>query len=129
VRTLNGDAEEVVKLLTNRMTAHSQNQRFEEAAFVRDRIEALDRALLRQSQANALRIGGLQDITHEGVVYRIDQGVLVETLGGGEVCKPETINLPKKLEHLRAVLNVPADESPTDVLDEVMCLARLVSSL
>jgi hypothetical protein len=129
VRTLNGDAEEVVALLTKRMNVHSQNQRFEEAAFVRDRIETLGKALDRQAQANSLRDAGLQDITHEGVVYRIDQGVLVETLGGGEVCKPETINLPKKLEHLRAVLNVPADESPTDVLDEVMCMARLVSSL
>jgi hypothetical protein len=45
------------------------------------------------------------------------------------VWKPETINLPKKLEHLRAVLKVPADESPTDVLDEVMCVARLAESL
>jgi hypothetical protein len=129
VRTLNGDAEEVVALLTKRMNVHSQNQRFEEAAIVRDRIETLGKALDRQAQANALRNAGLQDITHEGVVYRIDQGVLLETLGGGEVCKPETIDLPKKLEHLRAVLNVPAGESPTEVLDEVMCMARLVSSL
>ena len=53
----------------------------------------------------------------------------METLSSGEVCNPETLNLPKKLEHLRAVLNVPADESATDVLDEVMCMARLVSSL
>jgi excinuclease UvrABC nuclease subunit len=129
VRTLNGDAEEVVNLLTKRMNVHSQNQRFEEAAFVRDRIETLGKALDRQAQANALRDAGLQDITHEGVVYRIDQGVLVETASSGEVWKPETINLPKKLEHLRAVLKVPADESPTDVLDEVMCVARLAESL
>jgi DNA polymerase-3 subunit epsilon len=129
VRTLNGDAEEVVALLTKRMNVHSQNQRFEEAAFVRDRIETLGKALDRQAQANALRDAGLQDITHEGVVYRIDQGVLVETASSGEVWKPETINLPKKLEHLRAVLKVPADESPTDVLDEVMCVARLAESL
>ena len=129
VRTLNGDAEEVVDLLTKRMNVHSQNQRFEEAAFVRDRIETLGKTLDRQAQANALRDAGLQDITHEGVVYRINQGVLVETVSSGEVCSPETLNLPTKLEHLRAVLNVPADESPTDVLDEVMCMARLVSSL
>ena len=129
VRTLNGDAEEVVSLLTKRMNVHSQNQRFEEAAFVRDRIDALGKALQRQSQANALRDGGLQDITHEGISYRIDQGILVETLSSGEVCKPETINLPTGLEHLRAVLHVPADESATDLLDEVMCIARLAESL
>lgn len=128
-RTLNGDAEEVVGLLTKRMNVHSQNQRFEEAAFVRDRIDALGTVLHRQSQANALRDGGLQDITHEGITYRIDQGVLVETLSSGEVCTAVTLALPTTLEHLRAVLHVPVDESPTDVLDEVMCMARLVSSL
>ena len=129
VRTLSGDSQEVIDLLMNRMAIHSQNQRFEEAAFVRDRIEALVRALQRQAQADALRNGGLQDITHEGVVYRIDQGVLVETVSSGEVCSASTMTLPKRLEHLRAVLHVPVDESPTDVLDEVMCIARLVSSL
>ena len=129
VRTLNGDAQEVVDLLTNRMTVHSQNQRFEEAAFVRDRIDALARALHRQAQADALRSGGLQDIRHEGITYRINQGVLVETVSSGEVCSALTMTLPKKIEHLRAVLHVPVDESPTDVLDEVMCMARLVSSL
>jgi hypothetical protein len=128
-RTLNGDAEEVVDLLTKRMNVHSQNQRFEEAAFVRDRIDALGTVLHRQSQANALRDGGLQDITHEGITYRIDQGVLMETLSSGEVCTAVTLALPTTLEHLRAVLQVPVDESPTDVLDEVMCMARLVSSL
>ena len=128
-RTLNGDAEEVVGLLTKRMNVHSQNQRFEEAAFVRDRIETLGKTLNRQAQANALREGGLQDITHEGVVYRIDQGVLVETLSSGEPCTAVTLALPTTLEHLRAVLHVPVDESPTDILDEVMCMARLVSSL
>jgi hypothetical protein len=129
VRTLNGDAEEVVGLLTKRMNVHSQNQRFEEAAFVRDRIETLGKTLNRQAQANALRDAGLQDIAHEGVVYRIDQGVLVETLSSGEVCAAVTLALPTTLEHLRAVLHVPVDESPTDILDEVMCMARLVSSL
>lgn len=128
-RTLNGDADEVVGLLTNRMNAHSQNQRFEEAAFVRDRIETLGKTLNRQAQANALRDGGLQDITHEGITYRIDQGVLVESVSGGEVCSASTVMLPATLERLRAVLTVPVDESPTDVLDEVMCMARLVSSL
>jgi len=129
VRTLSGDSQEVIDLLTNRMNVHSQNQRFEEAAFVRDRIDALVRALHRQAQADALRNGGLQDVTHEGITYRIDQGVLVETVSSGEVCSALTMTLPKRLEHLRAVLHVPVDESPTDVLDEVMCIARLVSSL
>jgi excinuclease UvrABC nuclease subunit len=129
VRTLKGDAQEVVDLLTDRMTVHSQNQRFEEAAFVRDRIDSLNRALHRQSQANALRDGGLQDIMHEGITYRIDQGVLVESVSSGEVCSAATVELPKTIERLRAVLTVPEDESPTDVLDEVMCIARLAESL
>ena len=129
VRTLKGDAQEVVALLTDRMTSHSQNQRFEEAAFVRDRIDSLNRALQRQAEADALRDAGLQNVTHQGITYRIDQGVLVESVSGGEVCSASTIELPKTLERLRTVLTVPADESPTDVLDEVMCMARLVSSL
>jgi DNA polymerase-3 subunit epsilon len=129
VRTLKGDAQDVVALLTDRMTSHSQNQRFEEAAFVRDRIDSLNRALQRQAEADALRDAGLQNVTHQGITYRIDQGVLVESVSGGEVCSAATIELPKTLERLRTVLTVPEDESPTDVLDEVMCMARLVSSL
>ena len=129
VRTLKGDAQDVVALLTDRMTSHSQNQRFEEAAFVRDRIDSLNRALQRQAEADALRDAGLQNVTHQGITYRIDQGVLVESVSGGEVCSAVTIDLPKTLERLRTVLTVPEDESPTDVLDEVMCMARLVSSL
>jgi excinuclease UvrABC nuclease subunit len=129
VRTLKGDSHDVVALLSDRMNGHSQNQRFEEAAFVRDRIDSLNRALQRQSEADALRDGGLQDVTHEGIVYRINQGVLVESMIGGEVCNAATVELPTTLERLRPILNVPTDESPTDVLDEVMCMARLVSSL
>ncbi len=129
VRTLQGDAQEVISLLTARMTDHSQNQRFEEAAFVRDRIDALCTALQRQSQADALRNQGLQDVTHEGVTYRINQGVLLETHSDGEACNASTVHLTQKIEPLRAVLHVPTDESATDVLDEVMCLARLVESL
>jgi hypothetical protein len=48
---------------------------------------------------------------------------------GGEVCNAATVELPTTLERLRPILKVPTDESPTDVLDEVMCMARLVSSL
>jgi len=129
VRTLKGDAQDVLALLTDRMTSHSQNQRFEEAAFVRDRIDSLNRALQRQAEADALRDAGLQDVTHEGITYRIDQGVLVESVSGGEVCNASTVMLPETIERLRTILTVPADESPTDVLDEVMCMARLVSSL
>jgi DNA polymerase-3 subunit epsilon len=129
VRTLRGDAQEVVSLLTDRMAAHSQNQRFEEAAFVRDRIDSLNRALQRQAEADALRDAGLQNVTHEGITYRIDQGVLVESVSGEGVCSASTVGLPKTLERLRPILDVPTDESPTDVLDEVMCMARLVASL
>ena len=129
VRTLKGDAQDVLALLTDRMTSHSQNQRFEEAAFVRDRIDSLNRALQRQAEADALRDAGLQNVTHEGITYRIDQGVLVESVSGGEVCNASTVMLPETIERLRTILTVPADESPTDVLDEVMCMARLVSSL
>ena len=129
VRTLRGDAQEVVSLLTDRMAAHSQNQRFEEAAFVRDRIDSLNRALQRQAEADALRDAGLQNVTHEGITYRIDQGVLVESVSGEGVCSASTLRLPKTLERLRPILDVPTDESPTDVLDEVMCMARLVASL
>ena len=129
VRTLKGDAQDVLALLTDRMTSHSQNQRFEEAAFVRDRIDSLNRALQRQAEADALRDAGLQNVTHEGITYRIDQGVLVESVRDGEVCNASTVMLPETIERLRTILTVPADESPTDVLDEVMCMARLVSSL
>jgi excinuclease UvrABC nuclease subunit len=126
---LKGDAQDVLALLTDRMTSHSQNQRFEEAAFVRDRIDSLNRALQRQAEADALRDAGLQNVIHEGITYRIDQGVLVESVRDGEVCNASTVMLPETIERLRTILTVPADESPTDVLDEVMCMARLVSSL
>jgi hypothetical protein len=39
------------------------------------------------------------------------------------------VNLPTAIGHLRESIRIPAGEPDTAVLDEVMCLARLVETL
>jgi len=128
-RTLRGDSDHVIELLTTRMANHSREERFEEAAFVRDRIDALRTALHRQSQADELRQKDAYEVHGHGVTYRIEKGILTETICDDNSCTPDSVNLPTAIGHLRESIRIPAGEPDTAVLDEVMCLARLVVTL
>ena len=128
-RTLRGESDHVVELLTARMTNHSREERFEEAAFVRDRIDALHTALHRQTQADALRHKDSYEVHGHGVTYRIENGILVETICDDTSWTPSSVELPKAIGHLRESIQTPTGEPDTAVLDEVMCLARLVETL
>ena len=128
-RTLRGDSDHVVELLTTRMVNHSREERFEEAAFVRDRIDALHTALHRQSQADELRKKDDYEVHGHGVTYRIEKGILTETICDDNSWTPDSVNLPTAIGHLRESIQIPAGEPDTAVLDEVMCLVRLVETL
>jgi DNA polymerase-3 subunit epsilon len=128
-RTLRGDSDHVIELLTTRMANHSREERFEEAAFVRDRIDALRTALHRQSQADELRQKDAYEVHGHGVTYRIEKGILTETICDDNSWTPDSVNLPTAIGHLRESIRIPAGEPDTAVLDEVMCLARLVETL
>ena len=127
--TLLGESSEVVNLLTAKMNEHSQHQRFEEAAFVRDRIDAIHTVLHRHRQAESIRSKSDLRLQAHGVSYVIDNGVLVHTEYEGDILNPSTVALPQLTFDLRDIIRIPTNESPTEILDEVMCLARLAESL
>ncbi|CAB4608911.1 unannotated protein [freshwater metagenome] len=116
-------------MLTARMNEHSVQQRFEEAAFVRDRIDAIHTAIQRHLQAESLRSHTDLHIEAHGVRYLIENGVLVGTQIDGENIDSSTVAIPELKFDMREIIKMPIDESPTETLDEVMCLARLVESL
>lgn len=128
-RNLLGHTSEVISLLTNQMTEHSRNQRFEEAARARDLIESLTTALLRQRQGDAMRLHGDIEISVGQITYQISGGLLVSTTSNGIEITPESVQLPMMKNDFRALLQVPHTETSVKVLDEVMCVARLVESL
>jgi DNA polymerase-3 subunit epsilon len=128
-QTLLGRSDEVVQLLTARMNEHAVQQRFEEAAFVRDRIDAIHTAIQRHSQAESLRSHTDLLVEAHGVKYLIENGVLVGTQIDGENIDSSTVAIPELKFDMREIIRMPIDESPTETLDEVMCLARLVESL
>ncbi|MSO15101.1 MAG: DEDD exonuclease domain-containing protein [Ilumatobacteraceae bacterium] len=128
-RNMRGESDEVVSLLTARMMEHSNNQRFEEAARSRNRIDSLNTALFRQRQADALRQQGDLELSVGHISYQISAGILQSTTINGLKITPESVELPTIKQDLRALLQVPIGEAHVKVLDEVMCVARLVESL
>lgn len=66
--------------LADRMGRLARDQRYEEAAWVRDRHDALVRALQRRWEWEALTSAGWLELEHsDGTVAIVDHGVLVET--------------------------------------------------
>jgi DNA polymerase-3 subunit epsilon len=66
--------------LAGRMSRLAREQRYEEAAWVRDRHDALVRALQRRWEWEALSSAGWLELEHaDGTIAIVDHGVLVET--------------------------------------------------
>ncbi|TDI50328.1 MAG: DEDD exonuclease domain-containing protein [Acidobacteria bacterium] len=87
-RLLTGFAESpdlLLDPLVDRMTRFANKQRYEEAAWVRDRHEALARAIERKHRWQALTGAGFFEIEDaEGCRTVIDHGALVETRRPGD---------------------------------------------
>ena len=134
-------SHEVVDRLNEKMASHSQAQRFEEAAQVRDRLLALETVQERHRLATKLRSHPQLVVESEGVSYSIASGVLVSTEVGGQVyTTQEAIVGSSKVMRtanpkydIREFIRVPTDieedgQILNSVADEMMCLSRLLKT-
>lgn len=119
-------------LLHERLTALAIAQRFEEAALMRDRTQALVQALNRQRRCDQLRDAGSLSLQHSDVHYDIDCGVLIGTRLDGQLFSPLTVTGNKVLDSLAPLLQ-PHQSSEScsgplerHLFDEVMCIARFL---
>ncbi|HEX6947186.1 MAG TPA: DEDD exonuclease domain-containing protein [Acidimicrobiia bacterium] len=80
VRGIEAEPELLLGPLVDRMGRYATEQRYEQAAWMRDRHDALARALENRRMWNALAGAGLLEVEDEsGRLVVIDHGVLVET--------------------------------------------------
>lgn len=142
--TMTRESKEVQRRLGAKMIEHSEQHRFEEAAVVRDRINTLTTILHRQSQADALRAEGEFRVRVGDIEYHISSGILQATSQNGAVFSPltkrsgaqkRTIAQPVVKADLDSLIAAPTaiDEDgavlSSDVLDELMCIARLMETI
>lgn len=74
---LNHDPSVLLVPLRDKMEKVSREQRYEEAGWIRDRYNALARALERRQQWNAIQAGGvLEVVTSDGDRFVVDHGLL-----------------------------------------------------
>jgi DNA polymerase III subunit epsilon len=115
VAALTGRPHRVVELLHDKMMQLAHQQRFEEAAGVRDRLTALIGAAKRFHLVESLRAAGRVEVSHGASTWTIERGLLVDAVRSGSVT--------------RALPVAPGDASDATVLsrhqiDEALCLAR-----
>ncbi len=80
VAAIGGDAGPLLSRIEDRMSRLALEQRYEEAAWARDRHDALVRALSRRWQWHALAAAGWIELEHaDGTTAVIDHATLVET--------------------------------------------------
>jgi hypothetical protein len=124
--------EAIANTLDARMATLSADQRFEDAALVRDRLQAFTQAITRQQLNEQLRRAGVVDIRIHDHVHRIDHGILVETRGHDALFDPlrYATTSARVLEALHApapptALDLPI---PTAVVDEISLVARHIKA-
>ena len=120
VRGLTHDPELLLSPLRERMLQLALAHRFEEAASVRDRAQALSGAIRRQRQIDNLRSAQNLDLVIGQVRFEFDHGRLIDARVDGV---------------LTAALPLPAPEmSPLDrplprhAADETLCIARFIDA-
>jgi DNA polymerase-3 subunit epsilon len=129
--TLLGQSTAVIDQLETKMRAHSEAQRFEEAAMVRDRINTIISALRKQQQTQSLLATGDITIEHNNVSYHIQCGVLQGTRYSDQLFTPlisDGINVsdliaPPIQPHTASGLVRP------EAIDEIMCVVRFMNKL
>ena len=146
VKALTEDPAPLFSLLHDRIKTLAQSQRYEEAALMRDRVLALQGALLRQRRLNELRAAGrvtIEASSQQGRVrYEFDNGILLETYQEGQLLDPISLGLAGPLSNLVAEHLTPRpissvigesqqDEqrfSPVHRLDvdELLCVSRFL---
>lgn len=119
--------------LHDRMTALSSAQRYEEAASMRDRIQALETALSRQRRIDEFRRAGCIEVRVGDVEFDIDHGSLRATRLAGQLLFPRVVATSGSTQvqvAIDEILETPppvADPSlpiPRTALDELMNIWR-----
>ena len=139
--TLLQTSHEVIDRLNGKMASHSQAQRFEEAAQVRDRLLALETVQERHRLATKLRSHPQLVVKSEGVSYNIASGVLISTEVDGQVYtsheavvgSAKVIRTASPKHDIRDFIQVPTEieedgQILNSVADEMMCLSRLLKT-
>lgn len=121
VLAFDGEPTQLLDRLEDRMNRLARDQRYEEAAWTRDRHDALVRALRRRWEWQSLtRAGWLELEQSDGTTVIIDHGTLVETRAAG---------VPARLHagHLAAE-DVPAVAPTVAAAEEASILWRWMES-
>jgi excinuclease UvrABC nuclease subunit len=127
---LTGESTDVIEALTIRMNAHSEAQRYEEAAYLRDRIQTFETVLRRQKQAEKLCNQGKFTVSFDNIVYEVDNGVLASTRNADQLFMP-LASLSKQVHEAIVVPNGVHDEHGmlrSDAMDEVLCIAKFLEA-
>ncbi len=128
-RAITADPTAVLDMLHARMLTLAGQQRFEEAALVRDRASALATAVTRHRRVDGLRRAGRVTLAIEpgqrrrdrgGVIVELDHGVVVDVRADGQL----TAALP-----LPGEPPGPVDRPvPRRCVDELLCVARYLDT-
>ena len=117
-RALTGDPAIVVDRLHDKMTLLAAQQRFEEAATLRDRLQALIGAVRRHRLVETLRSADRAHVTVGDTTWIIEQARLVDVVRAGGT----TRSLPVEPPEARP-LGAPLTR---DMIDEALVLAKHV---
>ena len=126
VAAMQGNAQPIIDSLTDKMNKHSQAQRFEEAGFVLNRIEALQSVLLRTQSAQQLVAAGNFTFTNNNITYHVQSGLLHATHVDNVAFSPIPPPLKANLTQFLQPPALPDQSAPinSDIIDEVLCIAR-----
>lgn len=111
-----GSTGGVVEALTARMTTLAAAQRYEEAALTRDRLSALQGAVLRTQQMERLLARGRFDVTRGDVTWIIDHARLIDVRVAGSLAGALPVSPPPAPS--------PGRPLPRTLADEALVLAR-----
>lgn len=118
VRAFAGDARPVAEHLVGRMSELAAAQRFEEAAMVRDRLQALLGAVRRRRLTDAVRALDHCVVRRQGTSWVLDGGRLVDVAIEGEIGRSLPVEPPDP---------IPPDRPMTrHTVDEALVLAKFL---
>lgn len=106
--------------LRERMLTLARAQRYEEAASIRDRAQALSAALRRQRMIDHLREAQQLDLRIGDVCFEFDHGRLIDSRVEGTLTAALTLSPPEL-----APLDLPL---PRHAADETLCIARYLEA-
>jgi DNA polymerase-3 subunit epsilon len=115
-RTMTGDPAIVVDRLHDKMSVLAAQQRFEEAAALRDRLQTLLDAIKRHRLVETLRSADRATITIGDSTWVVDQGRLVDAAQRGTVGRALPVEPPAP-----TALGTPL---PREAIDEALVLAK-----